>query len=242
VTKAEDYARRLEIFHQNGIQVNGSFVLGFDHDRPEVFDDLASWIEEERLENATFHILTPYPNTPLFRRMEAEGRLLHKDWSFYDTAHCVFRPKHMSPEEFEAGYANLPASVQPEVNLGMAAETGFRRPAVPGNVDSVQALQLALEAAHPISIDPRHLEPARALDALAPPKDLHHRSTPSSVDNANAALAPLESRRFVPCATSARAGSCLPSGKDKDGHSAPAHRWEIDLSTHSSERDWSTTS
>jgi radical SAM superfamily enzyme YgiQ (UPF0313 family) len=53
---------------------------------------------------ATFHILTPYPGTPLFRQMEAEGRLLHRDWNKYDTAHCVFRPKHMTPEELELGY------------------------------------------------------------------------------------------------------------------------------------------
>ncbi len=56
------------------------------------------------MENATFHILTPYPGTPLFRQMEAEGRLLHKDWDRYDTAHCVFRPRHMDPEVLEAGY------------------------------------------------------------------------------------------------------------------------------------------
>jgi radical SAM superfamily enzyme YgiQ (UPF0313 family) len=105
--KAEEYARRVEIFHRNGIQVNGSFVLGFDHDRPDVFENLADWIEEQRMENATFHILTPYPNTPLFRRMEAEGRLLHQDWSLYDTAHAVFRPRHMSPSQLEAGYAWL---------------------------------------------------------------------------------------------------------------------------------------
>jgi|SRR5581483_137526 len=56
-----------------------------------------------RLECATFHILTPYPGTPLFRQMEAEGRLLHKDWSLYDTAHVVFRPSRMSPEELYHG-------------------------------------------------------------------------------------------------------------------------------------------
>jgi radical SAM superfamily enzyme YgiQ (UPF0313 family) len=103
--RAEDYARRIEIFHRNGIQVNGSFVLGFDHDGPEAFATLADWIEAQRLECATFHILTPYPNTPLFRRMEAEGRLLHRDWSLYDTAHCVFRPRRMTPEQLEEGYA-----------------------------------------------------------------------------------------------------------------------------------------
>lgn len=100
-----DYARRVRLLHGNGIQVNGSFVLGFDHDRKDVFARTAEWVEENRLECATFHILTPYPATPLFRRMESEGRLLHRDWQLYDTAHAVFRPKNMSPEELENGYA-----------------------------------------------------------------------------------------------------------------------------------------
>ena len=96
---------RVEILHQYGIQVNGSFVLGFDHDRPDVFEKTAKWIEANRLECATFHILTPYPGTPLFRQMESEGRLLHKDWELYDTAHVVFRPRHMTPEQLAEGYA-----------------------------------------------------------------------------------------------------------------------------------------
>jgi radical SAM superfamily enzyme YgiQ (UPF0313 family) len=100
-----DYARRVAILHDNGIQVNGSFVLGFDHDDNDVFARTATWIEENRLECATFHILTPYPGTPLFRQMEAEGRLLHKDWSHYDTAHVVFKPRRMSAEELAQGYA-----------------------------------------------------------------------------------------------------------------------------------------
>ena len=62
--------------------------------------------------NASFgkHVLTPtlaltsFPATPLFRQMETAGRLLHSDWALYDTAHAVFRPKHMSPEELEEGY------------------------------------------------------------------------------------------------------------------------------------------
>jgi radical SAM superfamily enzyme YgiQ (UPF0313 family) len=103
--KAADYARRVGILHDHGIQVNGSFVLGFDHDRKDVFARTAQWIEQNRLECATFHILTPYPATPLFRQMEAQGRLLHREWSLYDTAHAVFRPKHMAPEELEQGYA-----------------------------------------------------------------------------------------------------------------------------------------
>jgi len=102
--KTSDYARRVRLLHDYGIQVNGSFVLGFDNDRKDVFSRTAEWVEENRLECATFHILTPYPSTPLFRQMETEGRLLHRDWSRYDTAHAVFRPRHMTAEELEQGY------------------------------------------------------------------------------------------------------------------------------------------
>src|SRR5580693_6842043 len=100
----EDYARRVAILHDHGIQVNGSFVLGFDHDGREVFERTVAWIEAARLECATFHILTPYPGTPLFRQFESQGRLLHRDWDKYDTAHVVFQPRHMSCDELDYGY------------------------------------------------------------------------------------------------------------------------------------------
>ena len=102
--RTDDYARRVRILHEHGIAVNGSFVLGFDGDRKDVFQQTAEWIDATRLECATFHILTPYPGTPLFRQLEAEGRLLHRNWSLYDTAHVVFQPKHMTPEELALGY------------------------------------------------------------------------------------------------------------------------------------------
>jgi len=103
--RTEEYAQRVEVFHRNGVQVNGSFVLGFDHDRPDVFETTVAWIEQQRLECATFHILTPYPGTPLFEQMEREGRLLHKQWELYDTGHVVFQPKQMTPAELATGYA-----------------------------------------------------------------------------------------------------------------------------------------
>jgi radical SAM superfamily enzyme YgiQ (UPF0313 family) len=93
------------MLHEHGIQVNGSFIVGFDQDRSDVFERLVDWIEEVRMESANFQILTPYPGTPLFRQMEAEGRILHRDWSKYDTTHVVFRPRHMTPEQLADGYA-----------------------------------------------------------------------------------------------------------------------------------------
>jgi radical SAM superfamily enzyme YgiQ (UPF0313 family) len=100
----DDYARRVKILHDHGIQVNGSFVLGFDHDAPDVFEKTVAWVEENRLECATFHILTPYPGTPLFKELEAERRIVHRDWRLYDTAHVVFEPKHLTAEQLFHGY------------------------------------------------------------------------------------------------------------------------------------------
>ncbi|RYD32212.1 MAG: radical SAM protein, partial [Verrucomicrobiaceae bacterium] len=102
--RTRDYAERVRLLHDHGIQVNASFVLGFDEDRRDCFKVLEQWIETNRIECGTFHILTPYPGTPLFRQMESEGRILHRRWSEYDTAHVVFRPRHMSPEELHLGY------------------------------------------------------------------------------------------------------------------------------------------
>jgi radical SAM superfamily enzyme YgiQ (UPF0313 family) len=100
----DDYARRVAVLHEYGIQVNGSFVLGFDHDGPDVFEKTVEWIETNRLECATFHLLTPYPGTPLFEQLEREGRVVHRDWRLYDTAHVVFEPARMSAEQLQAGY------------------------------------------------------------------------------------------------------------------------------------------
>lgn len=44
--------------------------------RRDVFARTAEWVEDNKLECATYHILTPYPKTPLFRQLEAEGRVL----------------------------------------------------------------------------------------------------------------------------------------------------------------------
>ncbi len=102
--RPEDYTRRVNLFHRYGIAVNGSFVFGFDHDRPDCFERTIEWIESASLECATFHILTPYPGTPLFEKMKEEGRLLHENWDLYDTSHVVFQPRWMSPEQLQAGY------------------------------------------------------------------------------------------------------------------------------------------
>ena len=62
------------------------------------------WAVTHGIETATFHILTPYPGTALHTRMEAQGRILTRDWDRYDTRHAVFTPARMTGETLEAGY------------------------------------------------------------------------------------------------------------------------------------------
>src|SRR5690349_6704231 len=97
----EAVARRL---HDAGAMVNASFVFGMDGDGPDVFDRTVDWAVRTGLETATFHIMTPYPGTGLFRRVEAEGRIVHRDWDLYDTRHVVYRPRGLTPDQLEAGY------------------------------------------------------------------------------------------------------------------------------------------
>lgn len=99
-----DYNAVVRRVRENGVMVNGSFVFGMDHDGPDVFHRTSDWAVSQGIETATFHIMTPYPGTGLYQRMEAEGRLLHRDWDLYDTRHTVFRPARMTPGQLETGY------------------------------------------------------------------------------------------------------------------------------------------
>ncbi len=102
--QVDNYRRNIRRLHDRGIMINASFVFGFDNDTPAVFDETVDFAVDANLETATFTILTPYPGTVLHERLTAEGRILHRDWSRYDTTHVVFLPKGMTKAELEAGY------------------------------------------------------------------------------------------------------------------------------------------
>jgi len=103
--RVEEYARIIERIHAHGIAVQAGMVFGFDNDTPEIFEDSLDFLEETGVQNATFNILMPYPGTPLFRRLEGEGRILTRDWPKYDSrTEVVFQPKQMSTAELRAGF------------------------------------------------------------------------------------------------------------------------------------------
>jgi radical SAM superfamily enzyme YgiQ (UPF0313 family) len=83
--------------------VIGDFIFGFDTDTREVFEKTLSMIKDLEIDVADFSILTPFPGTPLFKKLDNQGRILTKDWKVYNMGHAVFRPNHMTPEELEDG-------------------------------------------------------------------------------------------------------------------------------------------
>jgi radical SAM superfamily enzyme YgiQ (UPF0313 family) len=99
-----DYTAAIRRLHDHGVMINGSFVFGMDGDDSSVFERTVHWAIEHGIETATFHVLTPYPSTALYRRIADQGRLTTHDWDLYDTRHAVFRPAKMTAARLEAGY------------------------------------------------------------------------------------------------------------------------------------------
>lgn len=99
-----DYSAAVKRLHKLGIMINGSFVFGLDNDDTDVFRRTVDWGIENGITTATYHILTPYPGTLQFQQMEAENRILTRDWSKYDTRTVVYETRGLTPEQLKEGY------------------------------------------------------------------------------------------------------------------------------------------
>lgn len=104
INRIEGYERGIKRLHDAGIGVYASFVFGYDYDDPSVFDEFLEFAERNRIDGAFLPILTPFPGTRIYRRLHQEERLLTQDWSKYDMATVVFRPKRMTAEELQEGF------------------------------------------------------------------------------------------------------------------------------------------
>jgi len=102
-----EYAQAIHNIHNNHMAVIGEFIFGFDTDTKEVFDKTLAIIKELKIDIVDFSILTPFPNTPLFKKLDSNGRILTKDWSTYDMGHVVFIPNQMTPEELREGVGRM---------------------------------------------------------------------------------------------------------------------------------------
>ena len=102
--KETGYADLVRRLHSYGISVQGCFVFGFDEDDVSVFESTVQRINELGIDIPRYSIYTPYPGTPLFKRLEEEKRIISYNWNDYDTMHVVYQPKLMTPEELYNGF------------------------------------------------------------------------------------------------------------------------------------------
>ena len=97
------YRKEVAILRDYGMQTWAAFTLGYDHETRDTIRETLEFALENHFTFAAFNILMPYPNTPLYDRLKAEGRLLydgkwwlHPDYRFN---HAAFIPRLMEPDE-----------------------------------------------------------------------------------------------------------------------------------------------
>ena len=102
--KVERYEAGIKRLHDHGIGVHASFVFGYDYDDPSVFENFITFANRNRIDGAFLPLLTPFPGTRIHQRLRQEGRILTEDWSKYDMATVVFKPKAMTVEQLQEGF------------------------------------------------------------------------------------------------------------------------------------------
>jgi radical SAM superfamily enzyme YgiQ (UPF0313 family) len=88
-------------FHRHGIKVHGMFVFGSEEDHFQVIRDTVKVSRQLDLDSLQYLILTPLPGTPFYQEMEAQNRIICRDWSQYDGHHAVFQPRQFTLYELQ---------------------------------------------------------------------------------------------------------------------------------------------
>lgn len=103
--RVERYGVSIERLHAHGISLQGSFILGLDHDDLTVFERTAEFIQHHAIDNPLANVLIPHPGTRLRAELEAQDRIIHSDWSEYGKVfgRIAYQPKLMTTEELRAG-------------------------------------------------------------------------------------------------------------------------------------------
>ena len=101
---ADRYAQAIHTVQSHGITDNGCFVLGLDGQTPKIFEQVRDFAMEHSLYDVQITILTAFPGTPLYARLQREGRILQDGrWDLCTLFDVNYRPAHMTPQELREG-------------------------------------------------------------------------------------------------------------------------------------------
>ena len=97
----------IDVIQDHGVVVNGCFIVGADGETNDSLDRLAAFITESSLAEVQITVQTPFPGTSLYRRLEKQGRLLDRSWSYYNLFDVVYEPNILSVHELELGFRRI---------------------------------------------------------------------------------------------------------------------------------------
>jgi radical SAM superfamily enzyme YgiQ (UPF0313 family) len=101
----DEYLATIEKIQSHGISVNGCFVLGLDGSGVDSFSGVRDFVHESGLHEVQVTVQTAFPNTPLYRRLQQEGRLLEEQaWELCTLFDVNFVPDGMSVQELEDNF------------------------------------------------------------------------------------------------------------------------------------------
>src|SRR3989339_268772 len=92
---------RIKRYHDHGIGVEGTILLGLDHHTEKSIKRLIDFLLEIDLDIAEFTVLTPFPHTRAWDELNSQKRILSYDWDEYSADKVVFQPKNMAPERLQ---------------------------------------------------------------------------------------------------------------------------------------------
>ena len=102
------YREAIARIQSYGITVNGCFILGLDGDTRDVFDDVLQFVRDSELYEVQVTFMTAFPGTPLYARLQREGRILReRAWDLCTLFDINFQPKNMSVAELQSGFLKL---------------------------------------------------------------------------------------------------------------------------------------
>ncbi|MEX0957781.1 MAG: radical SAM protein [Burkholderiales bacterium] len=104
----EDVLTSVRRIYAHDIDVLGGFIVGFDSDTEATFGHQERFILDSGVQAAMVGLLTALPKTPLYQRLEKEGRLRPDVAGTDNTKPATnVEPKHMSYEAMVAGYETM---------------------------------------------------------------------------------------------------------------------------------------
>ncbi|HEX8968519.1 MAG TPA: radical SAM protein [Chloroflexota bacterium] len=129
------YEVALANLRRYGIRLYATFILGYDDDTPATFRETLAFARRHRLYMVAFNHLTPFPGTPLYRRLEDQSRLTYPHWWLhpdYRYGMVPFEPRGMSAAAVRAGclearaaFYSLPSILWRSLDLSVNSSTFF---------------------------------------------------------------------------------------------------------------------